>query len=260
MKSFPFLWAVLLLVTFSGCCQPDRDEEVVFQTSTIDALLEGVYDGEITCGELRRHGDMGIGTFDALDGEMLLLDGSVYQIRADGFAYAVEDTTKTPFAAVTFFKTDREAELAEGLEYSALEEHLDSLLPTTNIFHAIRIEGTFSYVKTRSVPRQEKPYPPLVEVVKHQPTFEFSSVAGTMVGFRCPAYVKGINVPGYHLHFITADRKAGGHVLGCRIRKATVGIDHTSGFYMALPEARAFYETDLSRENQSALDQVEKEK
>ena len=258
MKMFRYVWAAVLSVVLFGCSQPDRNEEVLFQTSTINALLEGVYDGEITYGELKQHGDFGIGTFDALDGEMIGLDGVFYQIKADGIAYAVDDAMKTPFAAVTFFEADKEVRLAESMDHRALEDYLDTMLPTENIFHAIKIEGVFSYVKTRSVPGQTKPYPPLVEVVKHQPTFEFHHVEGTVVGFRCPAYVKGVNVPGYHLHFITKDKKGGGHVLDCRIQDVTIGIDYTSGFYLTLPEAGAFYETDLTQEKESELDQVEK--
>lgn len=258
MKMFRYVWAAVLSVVLFGCSQPDRNEEVLFQTSTINALLEGVYDGEITYGELKQHGDFGIGTFDALDGEMIGLDGVFYQIKADGIAYAVDDAMKTPFAAVTFFEADKEVRLAESMDHRALEDYLDTMLPTENIFHAIKIEGVFSYVKTRSVPGQTKPYPPLVEVVKHQPTFEFHHVEGTVVGFRCPAYVKGVNVPGYHLHFITEDKKGGGHVLDCRVQDVTIGIDYTSGFYLTLPEAGAFYETDLTQEKESELDQVEK--
>ena len=258
MKMFHYAWAAIFSVVLFGCSQPDRNEEVLFQASTINALLEGVYDGEITYGELKQHGDFGIGTFNGLDGEMIGLDGMFYQVKSDGVAYAVADSMKTPFAAVTFFEADKEVALDQSVDYEQLRHFLDQMLPTQNIFYAIKIEGTFTYIKTRSVPGQHKPYPPLVEVVKHQPTFEFHDVMGTIVGFRCPAYVKGVNVPGYHLHFITEDKKGGGHVLDCRIQDVTIGIDYTSGFYLTLPEASAFYETDLSKEKESELEQVEK--
>ena len=76
----------------------------VFQNSTINALLEGVYDGSMTYGELRRHGDFGLGTFNALDGEMVAFDGEFYQIKSDGIAYPVADEQRTPFATVLFFQ------------------------------------------------------------------------------------------------------------------------------------------------------------
>ncbi|MFH1775348.1 MAG: acetolactate decarboxylase [Chloroflexota bacterium] len=233
--------------------------ETLAQVSTIDALLDGAYDGVMTIGTLKGYGDFGIGTFTGLDGEMLAFNGDYYQVRADGIAYAVSDAVGTPFAAVTFFDVDREEPLPQGVDYEHLEEFLDGLLPTDNIFYAIRIDGTFSYMKTRSVPGQQKPYPPLAEVTKNQPTFEFNDVAGTMVGFRCPAYVGGVNVPGYHLHFLTTGGNAGGHVLEFEISEAVASIDDTSEFLMILPGADSdFYKADLTRDKQEELEKVEK--
>jgi len=135
---------------------------------------------------------------------------------------------------------------------------LDALLPTENIFYAIKVDGVFDYVKARSVPKQDKPYPPLAEAIKDQSVFEFNDVGGTIVGFRCPEYVDGTNVPGYHFHFITEDRQAGGHLLECRLQNVTVQIDYTSRFYMVLPESNDFYQMDLSQDNQGEPEEVEK--
>ena len=247
----------------SGCAlslsgKPKENEDVLFQTSPINALLEGVYDGEITYEELKKHGDFGMGTFNSLDGEMIGLEGKFYQIKADGIAYLVDDSMRTPFAGVTFFEPDKKVLLDKALDHKELEQYLDSLLPTKNIFYALKIGGIFKYIKTRSVPKQNKPYPPLVEVVKNQPTFEFHNVQGTIAGFRCPIYVKGINVPGYHLHFITEDRKAGGHLLECQVQNVRIEIDHTSEFYMILPEDAEFYKADLEKEKYQELEKVEK--
>jgi acetolactate decarboxylase len=235
------------------------NREVLFQTSTLGALLEGVYDGNMTFKELKTHGDLGIGTFNSLDGEMVELAGEFYQIKADGIAYPVDDSMKTPFSAVTFFEADESVVLGNASDYNQLEQYLDSLLPTENIFYAIKMEGVFDYIKVRSVPRQVEPYPPLVEVVKSQSIFEFHDAAGTIAGFRCPSYVEGINVAGYHLHFITADRKAGGHLLGCQMRNVKVEIDYTPEFYMALPSDNEFYNADLAGGNQTGVEKVEKE-
>ena len=133
------------------------------------------------------------------------------------------------------------------------------MLPTPNIFYAIKIEGSFDYMKTRSVPRQEKPYPPLVEVTKNQPVFEFNDVEGTIVGFRCPAYVQEINVPGDHLHFVTDGRDGGGHVLEFKVEEATVSVDYTSAFLMILPgEDSDFYAIDLTQGGSEELEEAEK--
>ena len=252
--------AILALVTITAGCSPkEAERDTLMQVSTIDALLGGLYDGVLTVGDLQGYGDFGIGTFHALDGEMLGFDGTFYQVKADGTAQPVDDSTKTPFAAVTFFDTDRQAALPPGLGYEGLAGFVKDLLPTGNIFYAVRIEGTFSDMKTRSVPPQEKPYPPLVSITANQPTFEFRDVPGVMVGFWCPDYVEGINVPGYHLHFITEDRTAGGHVLDFTVESATLSLDDTARFTMMLPGPEsAFYRMDLSGDKQEELEAVEK--
>jgi acetolactate decarboxylase len=252
------LASAFVVIAASGCSHLQENEDVLFQISTINALLEGVYDGDITYQELKQHGNFGIGTFNRLDGEMIGLDGKFYQIKADGTAHSVDGSMRTPFAVVTFFEPDRSVLLDKAADYSHLEEYINNLLPTQNIFYAIKIEGTFRYIKTRSVPGQNKPYPRLVEVVKNQPSFEFHDVEGTMVGFWCPDYVEGINVPGYHIHFITKDRKSGGHLLQCQMENVEIEIDYTSGFYMVLPKGGEFHKVDLTKEKQAELEKVEK--
>jgi acetolactate decarboxylase len=161
-----------------------RLHHALFQTSTIDALLEGNYDGDVCFAELEDRGDLGLGTLDALDGEMVALDGAFYQVKADGRAYAVDKRAKTPFAVVTFFEPNLSRTLAAPTDFDNLCAHLDRLVGGEPQCCAVRLDGHFEYVKTRSVPRQRKPYPPLAEVVKHQPTFELRDVPGSIVGFR----------------------------------------------------------------------------
>lgn len=249
---------MLLAIALCGCSCLHQDRDTLFQVSAINALLAGVYDGDVTFEELSEHGDFGLGTFQALDGEMIALDGRFYQIRNDGVAYPADDAMKTPFAVVTYFEADRSERLDKCENYAQLEQHLDALLPTENIFYAIKVDGVFDYVKARSVPKQDKPYQPLAEAIKDQSVFEFNDVGGTIVGFRCPEYVDGTNVPGYHFHFVTEDRQAGGHLLECRLQNVTVQIDYTSRFYMVLPESNDFYQTDLSQDNQGEPEEVEK--
>jgi acetolactate decarboxylase len=197
----------------------------LFQISTLEALMAGVYDGDLTFQELARHGDFGLGTFEALDGEMIALDGGFYQIKADGRVYPVPGAMKTPFAAVTFFKAGRTHLIDRPVNFQQLLDYIDRLLPSPNLPYAVRIEGVFPSVKTRSIPRQQKPYPPLVAAAEKQVVFELANVKGVIVGFRFPAYLAGINLPGYHCHFITADRRAGGHLLDCRVEGATLTGD-----------------------------------
>jgi acetolactate decarboxylase len=211
----------------------------------LSVLSEGVYDGDVTFEDLKEHGDFGIGTLNGLDGEMVALAGEFYQIRADGKAYPIEDSVKTPFAVVTYFEFDKTISLDKALDYEQLKQYLDSVLPTRNIFYAIKVEGVFTYIKARSVTAQSKPYPSLDEALKGQTTFEFHDVTGTLVGFWCPAYIEGINVPGYHFHFITGDRQNGGHLLDCETESVKIEIDYTSDFFMMSLEGDEFYELDL---------------
>jgi len=248
MKKVYLLLAVtLVIITIctSGCSSSSKDKDVLFQTSMLSVLSEGVYDGDVTFKDLKEHGDFGIGTLNGLDGEMVAMAGEFYQIKADGKAYPVEDSMKTPFAVVTFFEPDKAVSLDKALDYEQLKQYLDSMLPTRNIFYAIKVEGVFKYIEARSVSAQTKPYPSLTEALKGQTTFEFRDVSGTLVGFWCPAYVEGINVPGYHFHFITSDRQNGGHLLDCATENVKIEIDYTSDFFMMPLKSDEFYELNL---------------
>jgi len=234
-------------------------QDTVMQVSTIDALVAGVYDGTMSCGRLLQYGDFGIGTFDRLEGEMVVLDGTVYQAKVDGKVYTPDGKTTTPFAAVCRFGADCTFDVRKGMDFKALEEAIDASISNKNLFYAIKVQGTFSYMKTRSVPAQDKPYPPLAEITKHQSIFEKRNIPGTIVGFRCPVYVKGINVPGYHLHFISDDRTWGGHILALETGTGTCAIDRCNELLMVLPEeGEEFKAVDLSKDRSTELHQVEK--
>jgi acetolactate decarboxylase len=255
-KKFLFSILCLLLISNTGLAKEKDDQ--LYQVSTINALLAGLYDCNFTFGELKKYGDIGLGTFNNIDGEMIQLDGTFYQVKSDGKVYNVPDNEKTPFAAVTFFDNDKSIEVKSSLNYRELTDFLDQNLPTDNIFYAFKIPGTFKYIKTRSVPAQKKPFPPLVEVVKEQSYFEFKDIKGTIVGFRCPAYASGVNVAGYHLHFLSADKKAGGHLLECETDTAQAQVDYIRDFRLLLPETSEFYSIDLSEEKKEEVHAVEK--
>jgi len=262
MKKPALLIALLVMssLTALGCqssTPSQKADDVLFQYSTLDSLMAGVYDGDITFGELKQHGDLGLGTFNTLDGEMVEVDHQFYQVKSDGVAYPVADNMKAPFAEVTYFAADQTIEIGDPLDCGKLESYLDSRLPSLNVPYAIKIAGVFAQLQTRSVPKQTKPYPRLAEVVKKQSTFEFSDVTGVMVGFRLPGYMSGVGAAGYHLHFLTADRKAGGHVLGCQVQRVTAEIDTTSELNMVLPNDPAFYQVDLSTSSPASSNATE---
>ncbi len=255
-----FSWLIVVLLVLSLTCAAGlaAEQKILFQTSTIQALMNGVYDGDFSFEELSRHGDQGLGTFQALDGEMVAVEGKFYQVKSDGKVYPVIPTQKTPFAEVISFHADKTLDIGEISNLKQLEDYLSRQLPSPNFPYAFKITGKFSYIKTRSVTRQAKPYPPLLEVAKHQTVFEFRDVDGVIVGFYHPKYLEGINVAGYHAHFLTANRRAGGHLLDCRINQARAELERLNTVQLRLPDNAEFSITDLRGDKKQEIEKVEK--
>jgi acetolactate decarboxylase len=203
-----------------------------FQAATIDALLHGHYEGDLDIATLVRHGDLGLGTVDHLDGELIVVDREAWSARVDGSLRRVPDDERTPFAVVTPFRPDVEVAVEGPLEHDALLALIDD--NARDAAHAVRVDGVID-VHARSVPRQEPPYRPLAEVVREQHVFDLRGLEGTLVGFRFPTVAQGVEVPGYHLHAIAADRSAGGHVLRCRLQRGTVRIGAVTDLHLELP-------------------------
>jgi acetolactate decarboxylase len=238
----------LLALVLPGCGAQAQADDTLYQYATLNALMAGVYDGSLTIGELGQHGDQGLGTVNRLDGEMVMIDGQAYRVGYDGTAAPLGDDVLTPFAVVTDFGADISLPTGGSITFDELKAAIDKARPTANLPFAIRIDGTFSYMRTRSVPAQTKPYVPLATALEKQSEFEFTNVKGTVVGFWLPAYMNGPNATGYHLHFLTADRKAGGHVLDCRPADVTVMLDETSEWVVELPTDGDFPSTELSQD------------
>lgn len=247
----------------------EHEAHVLFQASTIGALLEGAYDGDLSFVELAEHGDLGLGTLNGLDGEMIAIDGRFYRADVDGVVGEVDPATKTPFAVVTRFEPTIDSQLEGPLEHDELLARLDELIPGDTASCAIRLDGRFDLVRARSVPRQSPPYRPLTEVVGEQHVFELVDVAGTMLGFRFPDYIEGIEVSGYHLHFISEDRSRGGHVLDSRVGTDAdsdsaessglrVRLDPSSELHIELPPEVDLEDTEVAAATHAAIDRVER--
>lgn len=258
MKRLLAVWVAACVWAVSAWAEPG----VLTQWSTIDALLKGHYDGEVSLAEVKRHGDFGLGTFEGCDGEMVLLDGRVYQVTAGGGVREPGDEERSPLAAVTFFKTaDIELALPAGLTLAEVQARVDAVLPSKNLFYAVRVDGRFDEVRTRSVARQEKPYPPLTMVTKTQALFTLTKTEGTLVGLWCPEFSKSVNVPGYHFHYLKLDRTGGGHVLGLVTGEgARVRVAVLREWTVKLPASRAFDALDLSGDRSKELHAVESER
>jgi acetolactate decarboxylase len=231
----------------------------LFQFSTSTALVEGIYQGAVRVGTLREHGDLGLGTFEDLDGEMVVVDGHFFQVRCDSSVREVADVVLSPFAVITRFDPEPAVTLGRCPDMSYLTSRFDLLRHSNNVFFALRVDGQFEYVHTRAMCRTEEGIP-LVRAAAVQREFEFRDITGTLVGFWTPEYAKTFNVPGYHLHFISADRTRGGHLLQCRGANLRLQIQREGNYHIALPETEDFLKADLRRDPTADLAQAEGEK
>ena len=246
-------FVLLSLLSSSSRAEPDT----VFQASTIDALLAGSYNGVASFEEVLKHGDFGLGTVDRLDGELVILEGTCYQVQSDGSVQCLSPEMTTPWVMLTSFQPEGRRQLT-NLTLAQLKSMLDNDILEHRYIYALRLDGKFKNLMLRSVPAQAEPYRPLSEVVKEQSVFEFEELEGTVVAFRTPEFLKGVSVPGYHLHFLSRDRKRGGHVLDMALSSAELRWDRAEQFLLRIPDNREFHEVDLDKDRSLELDQVEK--
>jgi len=253
--------AGLFLYGLVGCCPKPSNpvpisEQALFQVSTIDALMQGAFDGNTSLSQLATKGDFGIGTTNSLDGELVLENGQFFQVKSDGKVYRPQSKIQTPFASVVKFAPE-DSIVVNNIDFAKLKLLVDSLMKSPNYFYAIRLEGEFESVHTRSVPAQQKPYPQLVEVTRNQPEFNIPQTQGKLTGFFCPDFVKGVNVPGYHLHFLSDDKTTGGHLLDFRLKSGMLKLDRISKFEMQLPDSDEFKKSEFKTDRSGELKEAE---
>ncbi|RXH58117.1 acetolactate decarboxylase [Granulicella sibirica] len=233
-----------------------KSTHTLFQISTSRALVQGVYEEAVSAGQLLLHGDFGLGTFDALDGEMVLLDGVIYQVKSDGTVHRVQDDAGTPFATVLHFSDDDESVLTNLISFGDLCDLCDEHRRSQNVFYAFRVDGRFSRIRTRAMPRTQDGIS-LKTAAESQPEFSFNDVEGTLVGFWSPPYVSAVGIPGYHFHFLSKDRSKGGHVLDCAGNELLLKVEMIKEFHLALPDNEAFLRADLTADVSKALSAAE---
>ncbi len=244
----------------NGSEQSVGDREVINQVSLLQGLTLGDYNGSITAKQLKEKGDIGIGTFDALNGELIMLDGAVYRAASDGSVEEVPDDETIPFSNVTFFDDDETFDIADIKNVddlkAALNKKVDDL--GSNQFYFVKVEGNFSKMNVRSEYAQEEPYKPLATVLETDQTFfDYENISGTIVGLYCPDYMNDLNAVGWHFHFISDDKEKGGHVLDLATDTAKVKMDMTSSFAMILPDNEMFSNFDLTVDQSDDIKRVE---
>ncbi len=252
-----------LIMGVSGCGSSQKSSdgrEVINQVSLLQGLTFGDYNGSVSVKELKKLGDIGIGTFDGLNGELIMLEGKVYRAAGDGTIEVVADTETIPFSNVTFFDADITETLSSISDVSSLKEVLDKKVASlgSNKFYMIRIDGTFDEMHVRSEYAQEEPYEPLADVLETDQTFfDYENITGTVVGLYCPTYMDRLNAVGWHFHFVSDDRKSGGHVLDLKFSEGEVKWDKTDNFNMLLPDNEMFNGFDLTVDQSDDIKKVE---
>lgn len=231
----------------------EMEENQYYQFSLVNVLMKGVCDTGITSDTLISKGNIGLGTFIRMDGELVLLDGKVYQLRPGGQAVVVSGDAQIPYAACTRFKAQHTTR-AVLKDKNALDAALSELEgDNANLFLAYRIEGTFRYLKCRTVRGQEYDGQPLAELGKKQHVEEYHDVKGTVVGFRSPELWQGFAVAGHHMHFIDEQRHRGGHVLEISTDEVEVNMAELSKVQIDLPTSASFRAAQMHTDHEGIL-------
>ena len=230
----------------------EHDANVLYQHGTLALLVPGLLEGTTTLGELLRHGDTGIGTGEGLDGELIILDGVAYKIGSSGVAEQVGDDFAMPFANVHRAAFQYQCERADiGLK--ELNDRIVEANGRANTFFSVIVRGTFSFMKTRAVIKQQAPYPKLVEVADRQAMFLRHDVRGTMLGYFSPVMFHGAAVAGFHEHFLSDDHTFGGHVLDGVLERGRIYSQVFDTLMQHLPvDDPGYRDHDFSRDSIAA--------
>ena len=265
MNMKKFLGSSLLAGTLlfnTATAAPIQDKETVYQVALLQSLAMGYFDGSITVGELKTHGDTGIGTFKGLDGEMIFLDGVVYRANQECKINVVDDKVHVPFSNVTFFEKDFSVKLRDVHDKAALEKILNKLVDKhgRNSFYMVKIPAEFNEILVRSEAGAKKPYPTLVEALKTQKEISPKNISGTIVGLYCPDFMSSLNTPGWHFHFISDDKTIGGHVLDLNLKSGEALFDKTDKFEMRLPPKKNFHKLNFNTDLKEDIRKAEQDK
>ncbi len=248
------------LMSISTFCAASPDKDTLAQVALLQSLAQGYLGGEFTVGELRAYGDTGIGTFKGVNGEMIVLDGTVYQAMGDGTVVVASDDTIVPFSNVTFFEKDYSVKLENVSDKNTFESILTQAVKEhgENSFYMVKLHTKFPYILFRSEYESHEPYPTLVEALKGKQTeFTEHDIEGTLVGLYCPSYMGGLNSTGWHFHFISDDRMKGGHILELSVNEGEAELNKNDKFTMILHDDQKFHEMNLAKDMNEDIHKAE---
>ena len=241
---------IIMLLPLAISCVQDSGQivqeneiknDMIFHYSVLKALDNGVLESTMTVGELKKHGGHGLGTYNELNGELIAMDEVIYQVKADGKVLVPEDESLIPYAVVCFYQEEHDLQMEGEIDYPSLTAFVEERIPSFNLFYAIRISGTFNYIKCGSANKQVRPYDKsIAEMLEGRPVFKAENISGTLVGYWCPEYIGDINSDGFHLHFLSDDLSMGGHLLEFQASELEIGYDIKYEYKFVLPETEDF--------------------
>ncbi|RED96004.1 acetolactate decarboxylase [Marinoscillum furvescens] len=255
MKKLAFM--ICLSAMLAACQKPCSNQEITSNTAVTKdkfyhysiwyAFVNRIFDGELTAERLYQNGDLGLGSFDRLDGELIMLDGKLYRATEDGKVTIAQPKDKIAYVNATFFEADHTFEV-QASNYDELRAAINARLPSRNIFYAFKISGEFDYMKCGGLHKQDKPFDTGLDVlIPNRPIFERSNFSGTMVGFFSPDFIGDINVAGYHLHFVSDDEQFAGHVMDFKASSLQVHVDELYAYEFELPRQKEYLEGDFDK-------------
>ena len=240
------------------------NQNTMYQVSTLQALAMGYTRPIITVKELIQHGDSGLGTFENVDGEMIVADGHCYRADEKGSVQEMPPETGVSFASVTFLQLERRENLTEITDIESLKSLLTVKIEERfglNSMHIVRINGFFEEIKARAENGFHSQHISLKDILsKTQKDFVFRELSGSLIGVYYPDYMDGINMPGWHFHLISDDKTRGGHVFDLHMTNGEAIIDKIQRLTIQLPTDPAFDTYALKEASHDEIKQVEQGK
>jgi acetolactate decarboxylase len=251
MKRKSYLLLLLLFLETPLFAQTKHN--VYYQYNTWSAFVNKVFEGDVTVKDLKKRGNIGLGSFNLLDGELVMLNDIVYRVRKDGTVSVAQNSDTIIYVNAAFFRPDKVVKTeSTSLNFDKLGSLIYSQLSSKNYFYAFTVEGEFETIKCGGLRKQAPPFIEGLDVlIPSRPVFEGEKIKGTMVGFYCPDMIGDINVSGYHFHFISDDKKLAGHVMEFTSNSPLmIKIDQLHRYEFQLPQTVGYEKVQLENKFQ----------
>jgi acetolactate decarboxylase len=220
---------------------------MLYVSEPVIAIVGGLLQGERSIRHALAHGSFGLGTLSQLDGEVVVLDGVAYHQGPEGRSKRLSGQEVTPFMTMTRFDRTKahHFDLQPVGDYKQLMDQIKGKFRSENVVYAVLIEGSFPYVQSRAVCKQEG-HVRLKTAAEHQVVSEQRDMEGHLVGFWSPPFAgSSINVPGFHFHFLSADKQHGGHVLQVKMEKGRAWLVEIHRVQVDFPFREEYLDSEL---------------